>query len=264
MIKAPDDRRLIRDAVRDTGAMVLAAQGVTRELQRKAGNEPVSEADIAADLRLRDVLTAARPDYGWLSEESADDLRRLDCRRVWIVDPIDGTRAFLRGGSDFAISVALVENGQPILAAVFAPARDEFYFAEAGGGASLNEQNIQVSNTSELADSNAIAPKGFLESSRSWRKQWPSLQVSNFNSVALRICLVATGLFDFTITARPKRDWDLAAADLILTEAGGKCLGPMGETFTYNEAETRQGPVLATNECLRDQLVEQYQSASFS
>ena len=177
---------------------------------------------------------------------------------MWIVDPIDGTRAFLRGGTDYTISVALVLRGKPSLAAVFAPARDEFYFAAAGKGAFKNGKAISVSRTAALDGSKAIAAPGFLESRRLWQTPWPSLDVSQFNSVALRICLVASGRFDFTITTRRKRDWDLAAADLIVTEAGGKCLGPSAEAFKYDREDTRQGPVVATNGILDKQIFDFY------
>ena len=261
MVGTKDDRQLLRDAVLRAGKLVLGAQGFAQELAQKAGNEPLSETDLAANEFLREQLTSARPGYGWLSEESADDLRRLDCEKVWIVDPIDGTRAFLRGGTDYVVSVALVLRGRPSIAALFAPARDEFYFAEAGHGAWQNGKAIRVSRTATLTASRAIAASGFLESRRLWRQPWPKLKISQFNSVALRICLVASGRFDFTITTRRKREWDLAAADLIVTEAGGKCIGRSGETFVYNRKDTRQGPVVATNAILDKQIFDLYRRA---
>ena len=261
MVGTKDDGQLLRDAVLRAGKLVLDAQGCTQELAQKAGNEPLSETDLAANEFLREQLTSARPSYGWLSEESADDLGRLDREKVWIVDPIDGTRAFLRGGTDYVVSVALVFRGRPLLAALFAPARDEFYFAEAGHGAWQNGKAIRVSRTATLTASRAIAASGFLESQRLWRQPWPKLNISQFNSVALRICLVASGRFDFTITTRRKREWDLAAADLIVTEAGGKCLGRSGETFVYNREDTRQGPVVATNAILDKQIFDLFRRA---
>jgi myo-inositol-1(or 4)-monophosphatase len=262
MVGKEDDRQLIRDAVLRTGKFVFEAQDSAQELGRKAGNEPLSETDLAADALLKEQLTCLRPDYGWLSEETADDLHRLDCDSVWIVDPIDGTRAFLRGGTDYVVSAALVVGGKPTLAAIFAPARNEFYFAEAGKGAWENDTAIHVSHTATLNDAKAVAAQGFLESHRLWPQPWPKMRVAQFNSVALRICLVASGQFDFTVTSRRKREWDLAAADLIVTEAGGKCLDPSGETFAYNGRDTRLGPVVATNALLERQILDLYKRAA--
>ncbi len=139
------DLQLLETAARQAGELALGYFGQGLETWFKGNKSPVSEADIAVDRFLADRLLTARPDYGWLSEETADDRARLKCRRVFIVDPIDGTRAFLAGGDEWTISIAVVEDGRPVTGAVFCPRRNEMFTARAGGGAFLNEAGIRVS-----------------------------------------------------------------------------------------------------------------------
>src|SRR6201996_5437805 len=135
---------LLTDTVRQAGALALSMFRTELKTWIKGASSPVSEADIAANDLLERKLRAATPDYGWLSEESADDESRLGKRLVWIVDPIDGTRAYLAGREDWCVSVALVEDAQPVLAAVFAPVSNEFFFAERGHGSQLNGTAIRA------------------------------------------------------------------------------------------------------------------------
>ena len=145
-----DDLALIREACAEAAALALAMQGEDVASWSKGDGSPVSKADIAADRMLRERLTTARPDYGWLSEETADDLSRLDCRRTFVVDPIDGTRGYLAGGTNWCVCVAVVEAGRPILAAIDAPARSERYWAVAGGGAFRNGERLRIVPRADL------------------------------------------------------------------------------------------------------------------
>src|SRR6476469_5730005 len=144
------DAALLKDTVREAGALALSLFGTELKNWTKGASSPVSEADIAVNDLLERRLRSATPDYGWLSEESVDDDSRLAKRLVWIVDPIDGTRGYIAGREDWCVSVALVENGLPLLGAVFAPASEEFFFAARGQGAARNDVQLHVTSGAEL------------------------------------------------------------------------------------------------------------------
>jgi len=171
-----EDYALLISAVRDAGALAMSYFGENLPAWEKKGGTPVSNADIAVDDLLRARLAGARPDYGWLSEETEDDPSRLARRRAWVVDPIDGTRAFLDGLPHFCQSVALVEDGRPIMAALFNPAANEFYEASIGRGTKLNGQPIRVSIRSQIAGCRmaAFAP---MFRHPAWREEWPEMDI---------------------------------------------------------------------------------------
>lgn len=204
----------------------------------------MTNADLAADRLLKERLLTARPNYGWLSEETADDPARLAQQRIFVVDPIDGTRAFLNDRPWWAVSVAVVDGERPVTGVVFAPEVGETYAAHAGRGATLDGQAIRVGETSTLeACRMAGDPKLF--GHPSWPVPWPAMQVEARNSTAYRMCLVAAGQFDAAVAPVAKHDWDLAAADLIATEAGAFVGDHLGQTFRYN----RPKPVQASLVC---------------
>jgi myo-inositol-1(or 4)-monophosphatase len=211
-----EDLALIRDAVRAAGeiakAAFLANDAVTTV---KSDNSPVTDADIAVNDYLETTLMAARPGYGWLSEETKDDHSRHACPRTFVVDPIDGTRAFIDRTPNFAVCVAVIENGQPVAGVVFNPLKDEFYEAWREGGAWLNGKRLSAPDPSAIANINMIGyPRKFR------RLDFPDMNVTVANSMAYRMVLVASGVADATIAFTPKSDWDVAAAALIATEAG--------------------------------------------
>jgi myo-inositol-1(or 4)-monophosphatase len=197
-----DDLSLIVEAAYAAGELATAMRNAGLETRMKVGDSPVTNADLACDALLTELLRGARPDYGWLSEETADDPDRLTRRRVFVVDPIDGTRDFLRGRPGWAVSIAVVEDGLAIAGAVYAPQMGEAYAAVAGGGATLDGAPIRCSVTKMLEGAG--------------------------------MCLVAAGAFDGTIAVTAKHDWDLAAADLIAREAGAVCGDHLGQTFRFN------------------------------
>src|SRR5471032_1077963 len=157
------DAALLTYAVREAGALALSLFRTELKNWTKGASSPVSEADIAVNDLLEARLRSATPDYGWLSEESADDEQRLGKRLVWIVDPIDGTRGYLAGREDWCVSVALVENGSTVLAAVFVPASDEFFFAMRGQGATLNDVPLRAASGIELDFSRIAGPKPLVQ-----------------------------------------------------------------------------------------------------
>jgi len=247
------DSALLADAVREAGALALRMFRTELRQWIKGKSSPVSEADIAVDELLKDRLQSGAPDYGWLSEETADDRTRLERRRVWIVDPIDGTRAYLAGRDDWSVSAALVEDGQPLLAAVFAPATDEFFFAHAGSGASRNDAPIAVSAGSSLDVERMSGPKFLLDRVRGS----PSEQAcSRIGSLALRISRVAEGRLDAAFAGGNSHDWDLAAAHLLVKEAGGALTTLQGGTLAYNRPEVSHQVLVAAGKDRHARLLD--------
>ncbi|HEY2659013.1 MAG TPA: 3'(2'),5'-bisphosphate nucleotidase CysQ [Caulobacteraceae bacterium] len=230
-----EDLDLIIHAARAAGelAQVMRQAGLTTTY--KADRTPVSDADLALDALLKDQLGRARPDYGWLSEETVDDPERLSRERVFVVDPIDGTRAFVKAKPWWAVSIALVDRGQPVAGVVYAPERDELYTAVVGGGAWLNGASIRTGDRAAIEDCSMLADAPMFQHP-AWPEPWPAMRIENRNSVAYRLCSVASGEFDAAVALSPKSEWDLAAADLIAAEAGCMVTNHRGEPFAYNRA----------------------------
>ncbi|MGY4623400.1 3'(2'),5'-bisphosphate nucleotidase CysQ [Bradyrhizobium sp. USDA 4486] len=248
-----DDYALLIAAVRDAGTLAMRYFGASPIAWEKQGGTLVSNADLAVDAFLRGRLTNARPEYGWLSEETEDDHARLTRCRVWVVDPIDGTRAFLEGLPHFCHSVALVEDGWPIMGALYNPATDEFYEALAGRGAKLNGRPINVSARSEIAGCRmaAFAP---MFRHPAWREPWPEMQIIQRDSVAYRIALVASSNADAAFGLNPKNDWDLAAAHIVVVEAGGVMTSHDGQKMHYNRETPIQKSFLAAGHPLHAEI----------
>lgn len=248
-----DDRLLLRDAAREGGRLAMTFFRRACRSWSKEGGSPVTEADMAVDRLLRRVLLAARPDYGWLSEETADDPARRDCRNVFVVDPIDGTRGFIDGDRRWCVSLAVVRDGRPVAAALYAPALERLFTATAGGGAETAGRRLRVSPRTDSRNAAVGGPKGWLKSAPLGR-----LGVAGapyLPSLAYRFTLVAEGTFDAAF-ARPRaHDWDLAAADLLVHEAGGRLTGLDGERPRYNRETLRHGVLVAGNPHIHPELV---------
>jgi myo-inositol-1(or 4)-monophosphatase len=249
-----DDHGLLCDAVRAAGQ--LAQQYFEKGVEHwdKAPGDPVSEADHAVDALLHERLLGGRPDYGWLSEETEDDASRLSKEFVWVVDPIDGTRAFIKGRPEFTICVGLVRAGRPIAAAVYNPATQQMFEAIAGGGARLNGRAIAPGNKTDLVDAKLLTGEWMF--TRAGVKRPKGLKVSAINSVAYRICLVACGKFDGVVSLNGKSDWDLAAADLVATEAGARMTGSRGEGFAYDRANVHHPSLIVAGPGLHQALID--------
>jgi myo-inositol-1(or 4)-monophosphatase len=249
-----EDAALLTEAVREAGALGLTyfRQGLTGRI--KADNSPVSEADLAVNELLHDRLRAARPAYGWLSEETADDPARLEAERVWIVDPIDGTRTFLAGEPRWTVAVALVENGRAVLGAVFAPAQSEFYFARDGGGASVNGVPIRISAQDGIEGSRVITAPRMLKSDK-WAEPWPTVQPIWVQSMTYRLAMIASGQADATLALSAQSEWDLAAAILLVEEAGGRATDAAGRPLRFNQANPRINGLVAAGPGLHELLV---------
>jgi myo-inositol-1(or 4)-monophosphatase len=249
------DFALAEAAVREAGALAHAYFHGRANSWNKADSSPVSEADYAVDRLLHDRLMAHRPSYGWLSEERPDDLARLGCERVWIVDPIDGTRAFLRGRPHWVISVALASSGTPEFGILFNPIRGEFFAAIRGRGATMNGAPISASPRNRLEGCRMLATPSRLAPER-WRRPWPRMEVSRLSSFAYQVALVASDRADATIAFNRIHQWDLAAADAILAEAGGRMTTHDAGVFVYNTSEPRYPGAVVAGAALHPLLID--------
>lgn len=210
------------------------------------GAGPVTEADLAVNEHMAHALGTAKPDYGWLSEETEDDTSRLNTKRQFVVDPIDGTRAFIDGSRDWAHALAVIEDGQAISAVVYLPQRDLLFFASLGGGAFLNGQPIKVTNKADLPGATVLSNKASFADKFWANGASPEGVERHFrSSLAYRMCLVAQGRFDAMMTLRPSWEWDIAAGALIVAEAGGDVTDQTGAPLKFNNPHPQVNGVVA-------------------
>jgi len=228
-------------ALREAGQIALKYFRGPIKSWTKGHDSPVSEADIAVDEFLRARLS--REGFGWLSEESQDDRIRLSAERLFIVDPIDGTRSYLAGRTDWSIVAAVVEKGRPIASAVYVPVDDELYVAARGQGASRNGIRIATTESTALAGARIAGPKKVLEQLAAIDPAM--IQEPKIHSLALRLTRVAEGRIDAAFASVNAYDWDLAAADLLVHEAGGAMTNFAGEALVYNLHDPVHGAILA-------------------
>lgn len=243
----------LKQAVLKAGDLAMEYFGGDVKIETKDDGSKVSEADYAVNELLERELTSFDEGIAWLSEESPIDQSRLDKSRVWIIDPIDGTHAFLRHDPDWTIVAGLIEDNKAILGAVYNPVTNELYMAEKGCGATLNDTPIKVTDNKDMGKATIISSKPhfkrvFMEDrtppSWSWRC-----------SMAYRIVLIANGTADATISLTPKNDWDIAAAHIILEEAGGIMTTQNGDEMFYNKENTRHSSVVGSNKALYDSII---------
>src|ERR1700738_3429708 len=252
------DAALLRDSAREAGALALSLFRTELKNWTKGASSPVSEADIRVNDLLESRLRSATPDYGWLSGESGDEETGLVKRLVWIVDPIDGTRGYLAGREDWCVSAALVEDGSPLLAAVFAPATDELFFAARGEGAARSGVPVHATVGTELDFSRIAGPKPLVE--RLNPSSGEITQHPRIGSLALRLCRVAQGSLDAAFAGGQSRDWDLAAANLIVQEANGNMTALSGDAISYNRREVTHGVLVAAGRDRHARIVEHFRN----
>lgn len=249
------DLALLTEAARDAGR--IAERFWRQDLRRweKPGHQgPVTEADLAIDRMLRARLIAARPDYGWLSEESEDDPARLAATRVFVVDPLDGTRAFLEGDRTFAHALAVTELGRPIAAVVYLPMHARLYAATEAGPALLNGKPIRASHRTSLEGAAVLTARASLEP-QNWSGAPPRLRLALRASLAYRLCLVAEGRYDAMLTLRESWDWDTAAGSLIATRAGALVSDRTGTALRFDTAHPVSRGVVAAPPALHRELL---------
>ncbi|QIB36174.1 3'(2'),5'-bisphosphate nucleotidase CysQ [Ancylobacter pratisalsi] len=245
--------RHLADAVVAAGAVAVEMFRTGVKSWSKHNDSPVTEADLAVDVMLRERLSLVGPGYGWLSEETVDEPSRLSRRRVWIVDPIDGTRSYMSGGMDWCVEAALVEDGRPIAGALFAPVTEELFVAVRGGGATRNGQPIRVSGRPGVIGAKVDGPTqwlGHIAGHDTFER------VTRIRSLALRIARVATGELDAAFASPNGNDWDLAAADLLVHEAGGRLTTLDGHALAYNAPVPRHGALVSAGLRLHPSLTD--------
>lgn len=251
------DLPLLIDAAQHAGRIATGFSGKSARRWEKAdGAGPVTEADLAVNDMLHHTLMLARPDYGWLSEETQDTPARLQSERVFIIDPIDGTRSFAEGADTWAHALAVAERGEVTAAVVYLPLRKLLYTAARGEGAHLNGVPIRASSLTDLALSTVLAAKPALAGAR-WRGGiCPPFKPAFRPSLAYRLGLVAQAQYDAMLTLRPSWEWDIAAGALIVTEAGGTITDQRGVPLRFNVADPRHDGVVAGGTAIHKAIID--------
>lgn len=241
------DLDLLVDVAKASGVIARGFVDSQPQVWDKGGGAgPVTEADLAVNEFMAHALQSARPGYGWLSEETEDDTARLDTERQFIVDPIDGTRAFIEGSKDWAHALAVAEAGRITAAVVYLPMRDLIYTAAQGGGAFLNGAPIKVSEKNDLEGATVLSNKPSF-ADKFWTDGHPPAGVTRKfrSSLAYRLSLTAQGRYDAMMTLRPSWEWDIAAGALIVAEAGGQAMDQTGAPLRFNNPHPQVNGVLA-------------------
>ncbi len=248
-----NDLTLLKQSARKAGEIARSFfQKSNTKRWNKSENHPVTEADIAVNDYLIKILSNARPDYGLLTEETKDDSSRLEKTRSFIIDPIDGTKAFIDGLPHFTICLAVIENGHAITGVVYNPITEELYSASKNQPAYLNEKIIQTRDCRQIENCQII---GYAKKFK--RLGWPKMQVSIRNSMAYRIVMVAAAQTDATVAFNKKSDWDLAAASIIAKQAGAIITDLNGNEFYFADKSLSKNGVICASPALHALLLEQ-------
>jgi len=259
MVKAPGGE-LARE-LEHARACALEAGRILRRHFRDGGYEvgskgrdnPVTSADLEADAALREHLRGAFPDYGWLSEETADNAERLSRRRVWIVDPLDGTKEFIKGLPEFVVAIALAEDGVPVLGVTYNPIKSELFWAARGTGCFLGDRPVRVTDAAGLTGSVVLASRS--ETARGeWSAYKDTIVARPIGSVAYKLALVAAGQADGTFTATPKSEWDIASGAALIAEAGGLMTDIHGHPIRFNRKHVKLDGFVAAGPALHAAL----------
>jgi myo-inositol-1(or 4)-monophosphatase len=251
-----NDLRLLIDAAHQAGEVARGFVGADLGVELKLHDDsPVTRADHAVNTRLAEVLRGARPDYGWLSEESPDDPARLDRELTFIIDPIDGTRAFIEGARTWAHALAVVRDGAVQAAVVYLPLLDKLYSASLGGGACLNGVPIATGTVTAPEAAEVLATRPSLDP-KHWSGGTPRMRRSHRPSLSYRQSLVAEGRYDAMFTFRPTWEWDIAAGALILSEAGARITDAQGGPLRFNAPVPQAEGLLAANPRLHAALLD--------
>ena len=248
------EQEALQQFIRAAGRRILQIAREGFDTEHKANQDPVTTADLAADRILKDGLLGGFPGTGWLSEETRDNPDRLECPRVWIVDPVDGTKEFVTGIPEFSVSVALIEEGAPVLAAVYNPSTDELFLAAKGKGAALN--GVPMQSDRPLPD----RPRVLASRSEIKRGEWaafePLTEVVPCGSIAYKLALVAAGRADATFSLEPKNEWDIAAGVLLVDEAGGHASDKHDRPFLFNRKDTLVDSIVAATANAREKVYD--------
>jgi myo-inositol-1(or 4)-monophosphatase len=239
-------------AAREAGRIISALFKGKFDVHEKSKNNPVTTADLEANRKIREILQGRFPEDGWLSEEDSDDSRRLTSSRVWIIDPIDGTKEFIEGVPQFAVSIGFVVRGRPKVAVIYNPIEDRLYRAAAGQGAELNGERIRVTPRREVRGALLLVSRS--EPLRKFQIFVDLCEIQSVGSIAYRLAKVAGGEGDGTLTFRSIHEWDVCAGVLMVEESGGKVVDGNGKALLFNRRETKHHGIVASNEKLTDEI----------
>jgi len=236
------------EAIKGAGKIILNYYQSEYTVKHKGIGNPVTQADIETDVYLKNYLTEAYPHYGWLSEETRDSPERLEKERVWVVDPLDGTKEFIEGVPNFAISIGLVENGIPILGVILNPVKNDLYTAVIRMGMSLNGEKTKICKNTNLKEMNILnsrseTRKGLWQPYRNNFKE-----LIPFGSIALKLAMVAANQADFVGSLQPKNEWDICAGHCMINESGGKMVTTENLEIKYNKPNTLTTPGLVAGD----------------
>ncbi len=249
-----EELELARAAAEEAGRAIMRAFGSKHTVTYKSPDQPQTLADLEADRILHRILLGAYPEYGWLSEETVDRPDRLERARVWIVDPIDGTRNYLAGRPEFTISIGLAEHGKAVLGVITNPATNELFWAVQGRGAfSADGRRLQVSRKAVPAGATLVASRGELKAKdfQDFDSEWRFLPLG---STAYKLARVASGGADVFLSRGPKCEWDVCAGDLIVREAGGQVTDLHGRPLHYNQPDPYVHGILGSNGLLHEHV----------
>tara|TARA_S200000501_G_scaffold8750_1_gene7863 strand:+ start:85106 stop:85882 length:777 start_codon:yes stop_codon:yes gene_type:complete len=247
------DLNIAQNAAIEAGAIILNYYKSDYQIKHKGYHNPVTTADFESNKKLKEILLGERPDYGWLSEETVDSPHRLNKEKVWIVDPIDGTKEFIEGVPNFVVSIGLVDCGKPIIGVLYNPVTNEIFTAIKGFGSFLNNKPVRCRAKENLKEMVILNSRS--ETDKGLWKEFKNIfgELKPIGSVAYKLGLTAAGRADVFASLRPKNEWDICAGDCIINEAGGKLIDLNGEERKYNQRNTLLTPGIIAG---KDQAVD--------
>ena len=244
-----------RKAALAAGEILMRYYGTDYEVGSKGKNNPVTIADTEADSAIKAILMHAFPDYGWLSEETVDNDERLSKRRVWIVDPLDGTKEFINKIPEFCVAIGLSDDGEPVVGVTYNPITEEMWWSGRGMGCHLGDHRVHATRTRVLQRASVLASRS--ETARGeWEVFHGVLKAVPKGSVAYKLAMVAGGKADATFTRSPKNEWDIGSGAALIIEAGGKMTDIDGNPMVFNKKITKCAGLVASNGILHDQLMQ--------
>jgi len=243
------------DAARAAGSIIRRWYDRAYTVRDKGHDSPVTDADVEANQRIRDIIRTAFPDDGWLSEETRDSAERLGRARVWIVDPLDGTKEFIKRIPEFCVCVALAEDGVASVGVSYNPVREELVAGARGQGVTLNGQPARVSAEASLSAARVLVSRSEVERGE-WAEFESTVRIELTGSVAYKLALIAAGRGDATFSLTPKNEWDVCAGAALITAAGGWITDRYGHPLRFNQRQTRLPGIIASNGRLHAPIIE--------